>query len=381
MDNVDCAGDETTIWSCPFVGWNTLHNCGHHEDAGVSCSSRSTVEDGDIRLVNGVTRFQGRLEIYHKGEWGTVCDDRFDLVDAEVACLQLGFSGALSVQRSAYYGRGSGPVLMDEVQCSGNEQQLSECHFNGWRVEDCIHQEDVGIKCVLTTDPYTEYLHYGRVRLVGGSTANEGRVEIYYSDEWGTVCDDDWDMQDADVVCHQLGYPGASGYRTSATFGKGSGMVWIENVHCSGQETSLVRCGFNGWGSDCDHSSDAGVVCFTSLSPGDIRLDGSTTGYEGRVEIYYSNQWGSVCNDNWDRISVDVVCQQLGYDKADDNWKGTEYFGQGVSSSPVWLDDVSCSSRESRLEHCDFPGWGIHNCDHSEDAGVVCQNTEITGLG
>jgi hypothetical protein len=114
---------------------------------------------------------------------------------------------------------------------------------------------------VLTTDPYTEYLHYGRVRLVGGSTANEGRVEIYYSDEWGTVCDDDWDMQDADVVCHQLGYPGASGYRTSATFGKGSGMVWIENVHCSGQETSLVRCGFNGWGSDCDHSSDAGVVC------------------------------------------------------------------------------------------------------------------------
>ena len=60
-------------------------------------------------------------------------------------------------------------------------------------------------------------------RLVGGNVDGEGRVEVYYNDQWGTVCDDDWDLVDASVVCRQLGYTGAIGATTNSFYGRG---VW-----------------------------------------------------------------------------------------------------------------------------------------------------------
>lgn len=92
-----------------------------------------------------------------------------------------------------------------------------------------------------------------------------GMPGLCYSGVWGTVCDDEWDMQDADVVCRQLGYPAAYGYRSSAFYGEGSDKVWMDNVQCEGDELTLQTCLFNGWGdNDCEHSEDAGVVCCKS---------------------------------------------------------------------------------------------------------------------
>lgn len=78
-----------------------------------------------------------------------------------------------------------------------------------------------------------------------------------------------------------------------------------------------------------------------------------------------------MCDDSWDINDAQVVCHQLGYDKAD-AYKISAYFGQGSTTSPVWLDDVTCSGSESRLEFCHHAGWDIENCNHVEDAGVVC---------
>ncbi|XP_072041418.1 uncharacterized protein [Amphiura filiformis] len=102
-----------------------------------------------------------------------------------------------------------------------------------------------------------------QIRLVGGQNTNEGRVEIFYSDTWGTVCDDLWDDNDAFVVCRQLGLPsGGAQAISSSQFGQGTGPVWVDDVSCSGSENRLDECRHNGWGiNNCDHQEDAGVIC------------------------------------------------------------------------------------------------------------------------
>ena len=102
----------------------------------------------------------------------------------------------------------------------------------------------------------------GEVRLVGGSGPHEGRVEVYHNGAWCTVCDNSWDLQDAMVVCHQLGYGRAVGVRCCDAFGRGSGPIWYYNVRCTGHEANLTQCGHRGLGvNSCYPWGDAGVIC------------------------------------------------------------------------------------------------------------------------
>ena len=102
----------------------------------------------------------------------------------------------------------------------------------------------------------------GDVRLVGSSLSYKGRVEVYYNRQWQTVCDDSWDIADAHVVCRQLGYRGAVTAHQSAPFGQGTGSILLDDLRCTGTESSLLRCTHNGINShDCGHSEDAGVTC------------------------------------------------------------------------------------------------------------------------
>ena len=105
------------------------------------------------------------------------------------------------------------------------------------------------------------------LRLVGGGKHTyQGRVEVFYNGIWGTVCDDSWEINDANVVCHQLGFEGAVMAAKSAAFGRGEGQIWMDGVQCLGNERSLTECVHNEWGiNKCDHSKDAGVIC----TPGD----------------------------------------------------------------------------------------------------------------
>lgn len=100
------------------------------------------------------------------------------------------------------------------------------------------------------------------MRLMGGSSPQAGRVEIEYSGLWGTVCQEGWDMRDANVSCHQLGYSKAVSIRTGAAYGRGTGHIWMDRVDCSGDEKRLQDCKFEGWAiGQCDHSKDVGIVC------------------------------------------------------------------------------------------------------------------------
>ena len=107
-----------------------------------------------------------------------------------------------------------------------------------------------------------------KLRLVGGSSYNEGRVEVYYNGEWGTVCDDGWDDTDAGVVCRQLGFGSSGTAIGSAGFGQGSGSIWLDSVTCTGSESTLAGCGHLGVGvtRNCDHFKDASVTCSGNFS-------------------------------------------------------------------------------------------------------------------
>ena len=108
----------------------------------------------------------------------------------------------------------------------------------------------------------------GSVRLVGGHTPLEGRVEVFLFGQWGTVCDSSWDLADATVVCRALGYLRAVGAPGFAAFGAGSGPSWFSNMRCEGDEQDLTECSRSSdyTGSACSHSRDAGVVCSRELS-------------------------------------------------------------------------------------------------------------------
>ena len=117
--------------------------------------------------------------------------------------------------------------------------------------------------CISTDETSNETVAVGAVRLVGGTTPLEGRVEIFLLGHWGTVCDYNWDFFDATVVCHQLGYPRAVEAHRNAAFEAGSGPSWYYSLYCTGTESNLTECSksTSNFGSACSHSRDAGAVC------------------------------------------------------------------------------------------------------------------------
>ncbi|XP_078381830.1 neurotrypsin-like [Oculina patagonica] len=311
-----------------------------------------------VRLIGrSNTIFHGRVEVFYNGSWGTVCDDYWDLNDANVVCRQLGFEGAIAAPLSSAFGRGIGQIWMDKVNCAGNESSLAECDHRGWGTHSCSHSEDASVVCI------------PGVRLAGGVSYRDGLVQVYYNNTWAWMCADQWNKKDADMVCRIIGFGRSSTYvlQVSVKSQQLDERTWVSNFQCSDKETTFLSCLHGGWRKhSCANKRKASVTCERPK----VRLVGRGSNiFHGRVEIYYDGVWGTVCDDYWDLNDANVVCRQLGFEGAIAAPLSSA-FGRGIGQ--IWMDKVNCAGNESSLAECDHRGWGTHSCSHSEDASVVC---------
>ena len=109
--------------------------------------STETAKNYALRLADGEGNFSGRVEVFYKGEWGTVCDDGFDMTDGLVICRSLGFKRILRLPHWSEFGRGYGRIWVDQLNCSGTESSIQQCPANKWGDHDCSHFEDVAVHC------------------------------------------------------------------------------------------------------------------------------------------------------------------------------------------------------------------------------------------
>ncbi|XP_067321104.1 deleted in malignant brain tumors 1 protein-like isoform X2 [Anolis sagrei] len=334
-----CLGTEAAFHKCVFNSPNRIRI---FEMTGVVCSE-------DLRLMNGTSPCSGRVEVFHSDAWGTICDASWDLQDAQVVCRQLGCGKAYKALAGAHYGQGTDPIWLENINCTGEEAFLKECQKGGWGEHSCSHSQDASVECSGT-------------RLVNGTNHCSGRVEVFMNGKWGSVCDDRWDLRDAQVVCRELGCGGAVSAPGEAHFGEGNGTIWIDEAKCLGTEVVLQKCPFEKQ-NDCNHGEDAGVVC------SDLRLMNGTSPCSGRVEVFHNDLWGTVCDAGWDLQGAQVVCRQLGCGDASKALGGAHY-GQG--SGPIWMESINCTGEEASLKECQKGSWGEHSCNHSQDASVEC---------
>ncbi|XP_078146215.1 scavenger receptor cysteine-rich type 1 protein M130-like [Centroberyx gerrardi] len=337
-----CFGNESSLALCSLQEFN-----GRCVDAPVICKNSKP-----LRLVNGTNRCSGRVEIYHDAHWGTVCDDRWGMQEAEVVCREMDCGNPMAVRYKAHFGQGSNRVWMDDVQCTGHEKSLTDCPHRGFGENDCDHHEDAGVICS------------DKVRLVNGTDRCSGRVEVYHDGQWVKMCGDGWGLKEAALVCKELDCGKPRNNQENPYFGE-SNALKAYTSRCSSNESSIAQCSLQVNPARCEN---AAISC---LGNPQLRLVNGTDRCSGRVEFNHDGQWGTVCDDQWDIKDAQVVCRELDCGTVQ-TAKSLAFFGQGHAE--IWLDDVECLGNETSLVHCQHATFGDNNCGHSEDAGVVCSN-------
>ncbi|MBN3322179.1 C163A protein, partial [Atractosteus spatula] len=319
-------------------------------------SSLSTL-DGGVRLLGGKSHCDGRVEVHYNSTWGRLLQHSWGYREASVVCRQLGCGSVVQIYNSSVYETGDSAVCLTGIQCSGDESHLVNC--SSPQTVNCNTGQDVALLCSAQRS----------LRLVGAGDDCAGRLEVYHNGSWGTVCDDSWDLADSQVVCRQLQCGTALSAPVPASFSQGTGPIWLDEVGCLGNESSLWECPSARWGQhDCGHKEDVRILC------SDHTLLRLSTGCSGQAEVYYNDTWGSICANGMTDTTAAVICKQLGCGD-----KGTiRETNSRLRPDPKWLDFISCRKHDSTLWQCPSSPWGQNDCTDREVANITCSGRTRT---
>ena len=351
-------------------------------------------QHGDLRLAQQeVINFSftsGRLEIYINSTWGSICADKFEMHDADVACKQLGFSRALQVATSFHtpYGRGRvGPVWLDEVECKDDDLlHILSCSHVRHEDIDCDHFSDVAIEC--SNDPSEEPVEDLSVRLVSREFMSQGMLEVHCNNSWSPVCPSQGTVlrkSEGDAICRQLGYTESVRYALRDNDYEGSDVspVSFQDFECNKDGQDLISCGAtcsmigvvgNGGTSFVRGPGCIYLECTHAVPYGSLRLSNDTTvtpgALSGRLEIFKDGTWGSVCHHGFNDQAANISCRQLGFAGALSFGFSKEEYGEGDENFPLF-GGANCSPYDSKLVSC-MNLAAEANCTHSEDVAIFC---------
>uniref|UniRef100_H2ZTM1 Serine protease 12 n=1 Tax=Latimeria chalumnae TaxID=7897 RepID=H2ZTM1_LATCH len=368
LESVNCQGDETALLQCRYKEL-LANDCSHGSEAEVVCAppEGSAVP---VRLVGGKEDYEGRVEVYHDGKWGTICDDQWNDLNAEVICRQLGLRflilkyGVAKAWPWAHFGQGSGPILLDEVECTGNELSLDECQKNNWGNHNCDHIEDAGVSC----NPFTG-------ESIRGSPTAETNVALMTAEEKQQK------KAREQRLSHCLnGRPG----NLTPQF-----PLWLATPpRCLARTSTFFFFSY----SFSKQSRSKGGARGAAHRKGRAQTVHHPVNLKYRLSLNMeiAFMFGNSTKQHFKLRILRLVIILISYDL----WRNNDYFlcqkliyggpakarmmayfGEG--KGPIHLDNVKCSGSENLLEECVKRDNGTHNCWHSEDAGVICDYKKV----
>ena len=273
-----------------------------------------------IRLVNGSSAIEGRVEVFHAGIWGTVCGDHFSIADADVICRHVGLRKSVSVERSGVFGESSALIWLKSLRCTGGEERVHDCPGFELRQQDCLHSHDVGVHCegpdsrarCVEVCPRGSFFHLDRCLPCSENCADctdeADRCEECHADSFRyktfcvQACPTGWFGHSAMRQCLPCNGPCltcSGGNHGNSCTSCAIGYV-LNDGKCIATSSSSRTCA---------DTCGAGKACITTSTR--LRDHGTAP---GAVEVYHDGQWGGVCSTyaEFSDTTAEVVCRELG---------------------------------------------------------------------
>ncbi|XP_073346053.1 CD5 antigen-like isoform X2 [Pagrus major] len=288
----------------------------------------STKSSERVRLVGGSGRCAGALEV-KRGEWRPVFGSNWTLTSAHVMCKELDCGSAASTG------------LRNESSNRAAWEISPDCVESGSALRECLSSGSSSSIIKITCSD--------SVRLVNGTSLCSGRLEVKSNQSnqwWSSVCEADFDQQDAAVVCRELGC-GAPSVLRGALYGEVEAPILTKEFQCEGNESALLDCRSSGSaGNTCSPGKAVGLSCSEPL-----RLVGGSSRCAGALEVKQGD-WRPVYDSNWTLTSAAVVCREL-------------HCGSVVSTGlrnestlkSAWEIRPDCVQSGSALRECVSPMW------------------------